>query len=341
MRKLTVSIAVCVCLLATAVWAGPSLYRIQANVKASLTFPDAGEVDSVEYVSGDSEIRPVALRHEDDRVSFDITPEMLSDGDTIVIFNRPRGRDLSDRTPPSFDVIRLDGNPVKERGHLTLPFVPGQIEVVLTDPSGISARGLDITVNGNPAARDNIQQQRRDLGRYWKLTYSPDPPEQVQGIIVTATDRSLLANTARFALSIERGLQVVEGDFSGKKAVELTEPSAFLARRVDLPAGEYELEVIGSGPSGGANSLWIELDGQQQSDPVHLPVEELATASRMVEIDPELLPRFTVPDDGEHALVLALREGPTPTVDRVRILHEGQQVAAFEAEEMLPTFPKP
>lgn len=341
MKKLAIVTVVSLCLLMTAAWAGPSLYRIQANVKASLTVPDGGDIDSVEYVSDDSEIHPVPVRKKDNRLSFDITPEMLTAGETIVIFNRPPRKDLSDRTPPSFDHISLDGNAISQRGNLTLPYVPRQMQVVLTDPSGICTRGLDISVNGHRADRANIKYNRRDLGRYWKLTYAPDPPQQVQSIIVTVSDRSLLANTARFALSVERGVEVVEGDYSGQKAVKLSEPSAFLARRLQLPAGEYELQIIGSGPDSGQNSLWIEVDGQRQPDPAHLPVNELATASRMVQIDPELLPRFTVPRDGQHALVVVLREGPTPTVDRIRILQEGEQVAAFEAEQMLPSFPKP
>ena len=340
MKKLIVTTAL-LCLISTALWAAPAVYRIHANVKASLTFPDANQIDTVEYVSGDSEIRPVPLRQDGDRITFELTPEMLSRGSTIVILNRPPGRDLSDRAAPSFDRIIVDGNPIQDHEHLTLPYAPREIQVVLTDPSGITARGLDMTVNGHTAPRANIDIQRQDLGRHWRLTYSPSEPDQFRTLSLTATDRSLLANTARLALSIEQGVTIVEGNFSGQKAVQLSEESGFLARRVNLPAGKYQLEIAGMGSSSGANSLWVEVDGEQQPDPVHLPVEDLGIASRVVDVDPDALPRFTVPEDGEHALVLTLREGPAPTVDRVRILQEGEEIAAFEAEQMLPTFPKP
>ncbi|MFP3904543.1 MAG: hypothetical protein ACLFWB_09920 [Armatimonadota bacterium] len=339
MKKLIVVMAACV--IAAVVWGQPALYRVQANVKASLTFPDGDEIKSVEYVRGDTDIQPVELNRSDGLVSFDITPHMLTDGSTILVFNRPPGKHLSDRTPPTFERIVIDRRPVHERPTLMLPYVPGEVDMTISDPSGISSRGLQVAVDGSRAEADTLAVERFDLGRRWEITYQPAAPETIQNVTVTATDRSLLENTSRFSLVIERAFERLSGDYSGGEAVRLTQDTAFLAKHVELAAGEYEVELIASGPSSGANSLWIEIDGKQQPDPVHLPVQELGVASRQVEIDPQRLPRFTIPEDGEHTLVFTLREGPDPTVDCVRILQDGRQIAAYEAEDMLPAFPKP
>ncbi|MFO7946980.1 MAG: hypothetical protein R6V19_09200 [Armatimonadota bacterium] len=339
MKKLMVVLTAIV--MAAAVWGQPALYRVQANVKASLTFPDGDEIRSVEYVRGDTDIQPVELRRSDGLVSFDITPHMLIDGSTILVFNRPPGKHLSDRTPPTFERIVIDGRPAHERPTLMLPYVPDRVDMAISDPSGISARGLQVAADGSRVDPDTLAVERFDLGRRWELTYEPADPETIQNVTVTATDRSLLENTSRFSLVFERAFERLSGDYSGGAAVRLTQDTAFLAKYVELAAGEYEVEVVASGPSSGANSLWIEIDGKQQPDPLHLPVEELGVASRQVEINPERLPRFTVTEDGEHALVFTLREGPDPTVDCVRILQDGREIAAYEAEDMLPAFPKP
>ena len=95
------------------------------------------------------------------------------------------------------------------------------------------------------------------------------------------------------------------------------------------------MDLIGSGPSLAANSMWLELDGRRVEDPIHLAVGKLGSCSREVDMTGNL-PRFAVGRPGRHTLRFTLREGPGPVLDELRVLKGGKVIARVECEDMLP-----
>ena len=334
-----------ICLLACtgATWAAEAaVYTIHANVRVGLTFPESERIRTVESLTPGGELNPVPLQGADGTVSFTLTPPMMPQGTAILVINRPPGADLSDRTPPRIVAIAVDGHPVEPVETLLLPFSPKEITLRLNDLSGIRRSGLHVSSNGEAVARRNLILSRAGRGRDWTVTYTRPEGLELRHVRVVAEDSSPFRNQTVFLLTVEQGLSILADEqYSGGRAVHFTTETAFVAMRLTLPAGEYELEALAHAPDSGSNSWWIEIDGNRQADAVHIPEVDLGICSRTVGIDPELLPRFTVTADGEHVLALTLRESPGPVLDRVRILREGEEVAAYEAEDMLPRFPRP
>ena len=319
----------------------PVIYSVQTNVRASLTFPASEGIETLEYLAGD-ELITVALQTDDRTVTFDITPDMMSDGRAVLVVNRPPNRDLSDGSAPIFDSLIINGVETAVREGLVIPYQPNELRLEVSDAGGIRGSALKVFANGKRIRGDDVRLSRHGMGRHWVVTYVRPEDLQVQSLRIEATDSSLLANRSQFMLAVEGGLQVLSGEqYSGGKAVQFDTESAFIAARLDLPAGKYHLELIAQGTSSGTDSFWMELDGVQQSDPVHIPVEKLGISSSLVEKDPTQLPQFTVTESGPHILALVMREGPPQVADRLRILQDGKEIAVFEAEDILPAFPKP
>ncbi len=266
----------------------------------------------------------------------------MNEGKAVFVVNRPAGRDLSDHSAPSFGPIVIDSTEANSDAKaLSIPFQPSTVSVQLSDPSGISRRGLQIEVNGDRAEDRDLIIERRAMGRTWDITYNRPQGFALEKFRVTATDRSLLGNRAQFSLMVEGSLAIVKGaHFSGGKALELGSDKAFAGVKLALAAGKYSVEIIGYGPDSGSNSLWMELDGRRIDDAVHLPESKPGISSALVTIDPEVMPSLTVDKSGDHILVIVLREGPAPIIDRMRILQNGKEIAVFEGEDMIPTFPK-
>ena len=124
-------------------------------------------------------------------------------------------------------------------------------------------------------------------------------------------------------------------DASGGKAAKLLRMDARLAAEVDLPKADYETNIIGCAPSESANSVWIELDGQRMEDAVHFRTDRLGNSSRHHDLRPEFS-RLTVPGDGPHTILIALREPPGPELDKLQILRAGKVVKELECEQMMP-----
>lgn len=319
-----------------------AVYTIHANVRASLTFPASEGIQSIEYLTPGDDLRPVPLQISDGGVTFTVTPQMMPDGAALLVINRPAGLDLSDREPPRVISLSVDGQPAPTAGSLLLPFQPITVDVGLADASGISYSGLQVSVNGARVPRGSLRLARADRGRQWTISYTRPEALDIRHLRIAAEDRSLLRNKTAFLLTVDQGLAILEDDgYSGGKAVHFATETAYVAVRLALPAGEYEIEAVGHAPNSGTNSWYIELDGARQADVVHIPEVQPGVCSRTVDIDPEQLPRFTVAEDGEHVLALTLREGPGPVLDRVRILRDAKEVAVFEGEDLLPRFPKP
>lgn len=343
MKRMCVVVSLCLLVCIGATWAAETaVYTVHANVRAALTFPASEGIRTIEYLAPRDELRPVPLQEDSGAVSFTVTPQMMPEGTVVLVVNRPPGLDLSDRQPPSVVSLSVDGQPAPAAESLLLPFQPVAVSVGIADASGISYRGLQVSANGERVARGNLQLERVDRGREWTVTYTRPETLSLRHLRIAARDRSLLGNQAVFLVTIEQGLGVVEDQkYSGGRAVHFATETAYVAVKLELPAGEYEIEAVGHAPNSGSNSWWIELDGAQQSDVVHIPEVETGICSRTVDIEPEYLPRFTLADGGAHVLALTLREGSGPVLDRLRILRDAKEVAAYEGEDILPQFPKP
>jgi len=343
MKRVCVVAIICLLVCRAQAWAAETaVYTIHANVRAALTFPASEGIRTIEYLAPRDELRQVPLQEDSGAASFTVTPQMMPDGTVILVANRPPGLDLSDRQPPSVVSLSVDGQPAEPAEALLLPFQPIAVSVGLADASGISYSGLQVSANGERVARDSLRLERADRGWKWTVTYTRPETLPLRHLRIAAEDRSLLGNQTVFLLTVEQGLGVVEDQkYSGGKAVHFATEAAYVAVKLELPAGEYEIEAVGHAPNSGANSWYIELDGARQAEVVHIPEVEPGICSRTVDIDPEQLPRFAVAEGGTHVLALTLREGPGPVLDRLRILRDGKEVAAYEGEDILPRFPKP
>ncbi len=340
MRK--VFVAVLLLALAVLAHGKPVIYTVQANVRAGLTFPASEGIEKIEYLAPDDKLIVVPLQIAADTVTFTVTPDMLTGGEAILIVNRPPNRDLSDRDPPIFNRVFLDGVETAAREIILIPYQPREVRLEVCDVSGIKPSALRVMINGKRAGAGQVQLDRKGTGRCWLITYRRPDGFGLQSLRVTATDSSLMGNSAAFVLQVEQGLSVVSGDqYSGGQAVSFDTQSAFVAARLQLAAGKYQVEVIAQGTGSATDSFWIELDGTQQADVVHIPVDKPGIGSSVLGVDPRHLPGFTVLADGEHVLVLVLREAPGPVLDCLRILQDGREIAVFEGEALLPAFPKP
>ena len=221
------------------------------------------------------------------------------------------------------------GQAMEESLSFTVPYQPRRIVLTVEDESGISDQ-VRTAINTdrllNPASVD-IQ------GTRGSITVEHDEP--IRHLVVLLRDGARLANGLMFELNTAppAGTIPISGAGAGM-AVKLLEPTALLRGEVALPKGEYELNVISRAFTESANSLWMEVDGKQVKDAIHIPLEKFGNSSRSFQLTPEL-PRLTIEKDGKHAFVLTLREGPGPELDKVQFLRAGKVVAEFECEALL------
>ena len=87
-----------------------------------------------------------------------------------------------------------------------------------------------------------------------------------------------------------------------------------LVADVDLPAGDYEASVTGSGRHGAANSVWIDIDGLRLP-PFHLPVDKMGPSTDVS--GTATLVAFSLKTGGAHRLAVSLREAPPVRLDRL------------------------
>ncbi|MDH7570872.1 MAG: hypothetical protein QHJ73_14935, partial [Armatimonadota bacterium] len=90
----------------------------------------------------------------------------------------------------------------------------------------------------------------------------------------------------------------LEGE--GEEAAAVLGEGFSLEWEVDLPAREALLQLSGSAPSLGSDSLWVALDGQRVPTP--LTFSRGAFSQRTLSLE--------VPVAGRHVIGLSLREGP-------------------------------
>lgn len=131
-----------------------------------------------------------------------------------------------------------------------------------------------------------------------------------------------------------RDLRVVAHEgASGGKAVKFTQSTARLDFGLELPAGQYTLTLYALGLDSGTDSFWLSIDGGKERTAYHIPVGHFGPSSGSWTKETPT-PGFTLERGGFHRLTLTLRENPGVLLDRlVLTTAEGQEVAAFEAEE--------
>jgi len=166
-----------------------------------------------------------------------------------------------------------------------------------------------------------------------------EPGDYSLECIFKMIDRGDVAANARsFSLTRKavatEGLTVVESPQEGVAAAVRFEGSGSrLSFVVDLPAGEYQANVIGLGLNSGTDSFWLSIDGGENVA-IHLPLE---TFGRPYDsgVNPKSgpMPTVTVQGDGPHVVQITLRESPGVFLDRVELIDEaGNVAAAVEAE---------
>ncbi len=125
-------------------------------------------------------------------------------------------------------------------------------------------------------------------------------------------DTPLLARTTQTvavgAEVLELGEGMVLGEHEGE-AVAVTEEGFALEFSGELPAGMWsvEFEVIAFG--GGADSFWVEVDGERLKRPLALPVDAMGKRAVTVRIE----------EAGPHTIRFVLREAPGSMIRRVEL----------------------
>lgn len=128
-----------------------------------------------------------------------------------------------------------------------------------------------------------------------------------------------------------------DAEASGGRSVAFTTASSRLAARLELPGGEYRLEVRGWGVDGSHDSVWVRIDG---GDPIAFGVPQGGYGGPMGGgPSPSAGKPITIPDGDVHVMLVTLRELPPVQVDRFTFYRGGQPVLTIEAEEAEPLRP--
>ena len=123
---------------------------------------------------------------------------------------------------------------------------------------------------------------------------------------------------------------VVDGD---RTVVEFLKPQAQILFTRALEPGEWGVDLIAQGISGGADSLWLQLDGGERLG-YHLPIGEYSGSAGTWEKDTPG-PPVTVKRGGEHRFEISLREAPGVRLDRVVLTPPEGDPVVLEAEDLV------
>lgn len=301
-----------------------------------ITAPNSIGLRTVEYEDPEGKLLGARFRRARGECIIPLRPEMLGRGSTYIVFNRPAEATIADRLPPELMAVFINGEPTETEADIQVPFAPREVAVDFQDlGSALLSDCATVYINGVPERYQKgfaVRVVRVVKAARVTVTTTGDTP--LSSLRIDVADNSLLRNTAAFTLRVVRALEVVTLE-GGGKAVKFIDPSGYLQKRVSLPRGEYTVNVVGSGPSLAANSLWLDIDAERLQDPFHLPVGELGDSSREVQMTDEL-PRLSVTRPGRHVLRLSLREGVGPVLDRLEIRQGDKVVQQVECEDMLP-----
>jgi len=135
----------------------------------------------------------------------------------------------------------------------------------------------------------------------------------------------------RAGTSDSSGLHVVDDpDASNGKAVVLFESASRLVFAVDLPKGEYAVDVIAYGRDTGSDSLFLSVDG---GEPIAAHVAKGSYGKSSSTHDHVTdAPRIQVPNDGAHVVRVTLREHPPVRIDRIEFRGKGVAPVVIQAD---------
>lgn len=303
-----------------------------------MTIPNGDTIRTIEYEDPEGRLRPVKFERADGRFLLSLSPAMLEDGRTYLVFNRPEGATLHDREPPRITRVRVNGKAIKAGKRVVIPWPADQVGVDFQDgESNLLAQRAWIEVNHRPVAScDSMAVRTVAAGRSARITVRATGDDLIQHLRIAIADDTLLGNSATFTLATVRAVEVIEmKGASGGKAVRTLDAAGWLETMLSLDPGEYTANLVATGPSLGTNSMWLDIDERRVDDPFHLPVGELGSCSREVDMT-DKLPRFTIDRPGRHTLKFTLREGPGPLLDKLQILKAGKVIKQVECENMLP-----
>lgn len=302
-------------------------FRVQARGPVSLRW----ESDSPSlHVKGTS-WRAVALRREGAFAEADIALSDLDAGRGLVVIDKPADCTFESALPlPDVQSVEADGVAQRVTHRLMLDSVPSEVRVVLEGVSAKAARNLHVFLND---AEVRFRPERK--GGLTTLTIAGLPPADIE-LKVLLLDAHALFGLRRVVLSISAAVNrsvtvLADPAASGGRAVQFTAAASWLKGTVDLPAATYAVALRGYGPSGGANSMFLEVDGTRLPDIWHLPVGQYGPSSRQWD-GSDNTPQVTLKNGGRHTLKITLREAPPQFLDTIVITAPGRAPIEIEAE---------
>jgi len=308
-----------------------SVLEVSANGPLDIHIPRPRKPRRIHFRDARGRVGELPVNMEDGRVllRFAAPPQK-----TLVVFDLEGASDLKDGQPPRIVKLIVDGREVPPATNPCLPFRPRKVTLVLSDDTGVDPGNCTVVVNGRKPSPSECRFRLSDAkGRRSVLTVA-DTPLPISFLEVTVRDKALLGNELKFMLETAPPLEVIPmKKASGGHAVRLLKPTASLRGEVTLPKGDYEVNVIARAPSDGANSLWLDLDGERMSDAIHIRTDGFGNSSRHYALPPDLS-QLTVKTDGKHTFLLTLREAPGPELDKIQFLRDGQIVCELECEAL-------
>ncbi|OGV63822.1 MAG: hypothetical protein A3K19_04920 [Lentisphaerae bacterium RIFOXYB12_FULL_65_16] len=310
----------------------PDVFELSANAPSEFRLARARPPERIllcDETGKATELKPVM---ENGHVVLAVGPTSR----TCVAIDPPAGASLADHHPPVVEKLIVGKDEMKPATEIVVPFLPRQVAVTLTDETGLDTSTLRLTLNGRPAGPAEADiKTLAEKGRTVLIDVHPET-SRVESIDLEIQDLSLMQNALRFQLKTAPPVAIIPiTEASGGKLVKLAEPEARLTAALDLPKGDYEINLVSRAPNDGANSVWLELDGKRVEHAVHLRTDRLDASSRQADMSPALS-RLSVPQDGPHRLIITLRESPGPELDKLQILQGGKVIKELECEDMLP-----
>lgn len=307
------------------------LFELRASAPAEIRLSRPGPPGRVAFRDDSGRTGDLTPRYDNGQAVLDapVTRRML------VAFDPPKGVGLTDGAPPAIETLLIDDSQAGPASEVVVPFLPRSVTLTLCDESGFDGGGREVKLNGRPPAAQEVSfRTLGEDGRRAQIEIRPDNAP-VESLSVTIEDGSPLRNRLAFRLATAPSVVVVAvKGAGGGRAAKLLEPEARLAGEVDLPKGDYEVNLISRAPNDGANSVWLELDGQRMEDAIHIRTDGFGDSSRSHDLRPGRC-RLRIPRDGKHDVVITLRESPGPELDRLQFLQEGKVVKELECEDML------
>ncbi len=162
-----------------------------------------------------------------------------------------------------------------------------------------------------------------DLELTWK-TEDQDAQRLEAGRVFVADRGAVAAKTSDVIIA-------EHPEASGGRDVIMGGSTSRLAMRLELPAGEYGINLRGTGSDGSHDSVWVRVDG---GDPVALGLRQGGYGGALGGgTAPQAKSTITIPEGDVHVMLVTLRELPPARLDRFVFLRDGEEVLVVETED--------